>query len=176
MAIGGPLLTMDDRVAGVSTWKVAAGENLNFAIPSKLIAALLANTAVRPLGSLPKSDSASSGVSGERLWTSMTTGRDYKVRIDGEYIYCQWINLPAALQSMAAFIRAELRKSGDKWVGKNLFYFPVSQKWCHIETDMEIDKVSDSRIEGKSVIWQSINARNCSIVRPELKPFVFIPK
>jgi Trypsin-like peptidase domain len=173
---GGPLLTMDERVVGVITWKVAAGENLNFAVPSKVIAALLTSTAVRPLGSQPKSDSTSSPVSGERLWTSMTTGRDYKVRIDGEYIYTQWINLPAALQSTTAFMRAELRKSGDKWVGKTVAYIPVNQKWCHIETDMEIDKISDSRIEGKSVFWQSINARNCSIVKPELRPFVFIPK
>jgi hypothetical protein len=69
-----------------------------------------------------------------------------------------------------------LRKSGDKWVGKNVSYLPVNQKWCRTETDMEVDKVSDSRIEGKSLAWQSINVRNCSIVKPELRPFVFIPK
>jgi hypothetical protein len=40
---GGPLLTMDGRVAGVVTWKAGEGENVNFAVPSKLVAALLAN-------------------------------------------------------------------------------------------------------------------------------------
>src|SRR5437773_10889986 len=34
---GGPLLVMDGKVAGVLTWKAGAGENLNFAVPSKLI-------------------------------------------------------------------------------------------------------------------------------------------
>lgn len=49
---GGPLLTMEDKVAGVVTWKNTEGENLNFAVPSKLIAVLLTNSTVKPLGNM----------------------------------------------------------------------------------------------------------------------------
>src|SRR6266513_2579165 len=51
---GGPLLVMDGKVAGVLTWKVGEGENLNFAAPSKMIVPLMANSAVQPLGTSSK--------------------------------------------------------------------------------------------------------------------------
>ncbi len=69
---GGPLLTMDEKVAGVVTWKATAGENLNFAVPSKLLTALLSNSAVRPFGSVPKADSApATPPTEEKVWTSI---------------------------------------------------------------------------------------------------------
>lgn len=178
---GGPLLTMDGKVAGLVTWKASEGENLNFAVPSKLIVGLLTNAAVQPLGSQPKDSSvSSSNPSGERLWTSMTSGRDYKVRIDGDYVYSQWVNLPPSLQSTMAFARSELKKAGDKWVGKSVSYLPAkdgrSVKWCRIEMDVEIDAVSDSRIEGRSQGWESFKAKNCQPENVIWKPFVWIPK
>ena len=178
---GGPLLTMDEKVAGVVTWKATAGENLNFAVPSKLIAALLASSTVKPFGSVSRIEASSAtSLADERVWTSMTTGMDYKVRIQGDYVYAQWINLPSALQSTAAFNRWELRKSGDKWIGKSIGNFPYKTwngvKWCRIETDIEIDKLSDSRIEGVGMAWKSVNLGKCQIEKPEKKPFVWIPK
>jgi S1-C subfamily serine protease len=145
---GGPLLTMDEKVAGVVTWKATAGENLNFALPSKLLTALLSNSAVRPFGSVPKADSASATLpTEEKIWTSMTSGHDYKVRIDGHYIYAL---LP--------------------------FSTRTGQKWCRIETDIEIDKVSDSRIEGKAMAWPSTNVKKCEPEHAELRAFTWIPK
>lgn len=178
---GGPLLIMDGRVAGVLTWKASEGENLNFAVPSKLIVPLLASSTVRQLGTTSKPDSALPiSPTGERVWTSMTTGRDYKVRIDGDYIYIEWINLPPALQSTAAFMRTELKKAGDKWVGKTRAYLPSKEKssvkWCHLELDFEIDKLSDSRIEGQGAALTSFDVKNCRVERSELKPFTWIPK
>jgi len=178
---GGPLLTMDEKVAGVVTWKATAGENLNFAVPSKLIAALLASSTVKPLGTVSKTEPTSATSSAdERVWTSMTNGHDYKVRIDGDYIYIQWINLPPALQSTAAFTRCELKKSGDKWIGKSVSNFPHAfrsgAKWCRLETDIEIDKISDSRIEGVALAWTSMNVGKCQPERPERKQFIWIPK
>jgi trypsin len=135
---GGPLLTMDEKVAGVVTWKATAGENLNFAVPSKLITGLLASSTVKPFGTVSENGSVSAA---ERVWTSMTSGHDYKVRIDGDYVYVQWVNLPPALQSTAAFSSSELRKTGDKWIGKSVLNAPYSfrtgTKWCRIESDLE---------------------------------------
>jgi S1-C subfamily serine protease len=104
---GGPLLTMDERVAGLITWKAAAGENLNFAVPSTFVALMLSNSDVHPLAN-SKPDSTPAVASEDRVWTSMTTGHDYKIRMDGDHVYTQRINFPVSLQSTAAFVRADL--------------------------------------------------------------------
>jgi len=57
---GGPLLTMEAKVAGVVTWKASEGENLNFALPSKLIVGFLSGSTVQPLGTQSKPDTISS--------------------------------------------------------------------------------------------------------------------
>jgi hypothetical protein len=193
---GGPLLAMDGKVAGVVTWKAAEGENLNFAVPSKLILPLLAGSTVRQLGTTFKSDSAVGTMStGGRIWTSMTTGRDFKVRIEGDHIYIEWVGLPPALQSTMAFMRTELKKTGDKWVGKTIANLPYEYKssygdywktgqrvgtanvnWCRTEFDFEIDMISDSRIEGRGQGATSFDAKKCQPGKLEWKPFTWIPK
>jgi hypothetical protein len=52
----------------------------------------------------------------------------------------------------------------------------TGQKWCRIETEIEIDKLSDSRIEGKAMAWQSTNVKKCEPEHVELRQFVWIPK
>src|SRR5713226_2147588 len=191
---GGPLLVMGGKVAGVLTWKAGEGENLNFAAPSKLIVPLLANSKIQPLGT--KSVSASSaGLSKEKLWTSVTSGRDFKLRVDGDYIYTEWINLPLQLQTTAAFMRSELKRVGDKWVGKSRSYLPYEYKsayfdfwkngqtvgtsnvnWCQLEFDFEIDSLTDSRIEGRGMVFTSFDAKKCKPGKMEWKTFTWIPK
>jgi S1-C subfamily serine protease len=177
---GGPLLTMDEHVAGVVTWKAAEGENLNFAVPSKLIAALLTNSIVKPLGATQVTDSSVAASKQERLWTSLTSGRDFKLRIDGDYIYTEWVNMPSALQSSGASMRQELKKAGDRWVGKTYWFFPSnyrgSVKWCRTETELEINRVSESRIEGQAQGWGAYDVKNCKPEKVESKPFTWIPK
>jgi hypothetical protein len=47
------------------------------------------------------------------MWTSLTTGRDYKIRFDGDHIYTEWIsprhssNSPSKVHSPAATSRAK---------------------------------------------------------------------
>jgi hypothetical protein len=186
---------MDGKVAGVVTWKASQGENLNFADPSKFISPLLAHSDPRPLGSSPKSDSSpSTPSSGEQVWTSLTHGADFKVRIDGDYIYTE-LMLPPALHSTAAFMRAELKKSGDKWIGTVRSYLPYPYKssysdywktgqrvgtenfnWFRFEAEFEIDKVSGSRIEGQGKAFGAVDAKKCQGQKPEWKSFTWIPR
>lgn len=184
---GGPLLTMDSKVIGIITWKFAEGENLNFAVPSAVVSMISTNPTAQPLGqktfaasASPESSTTSSTTSRERIWTSMTSGRDYRVRIDGDYIYAQWVNMPTALQSTTAFVRSQVKKSGDKWVGKSVAYLPFkdgrSVKWCRFEDDFEIDSVSESRIEGRSKKWSSVNVKKCEPENMVSDSFVWIPK
>ena len=107
----------------------------------------------------------------------MQSGRDWKVRIDGDYIYVMWVNLPPALQSTAAFVRSELKKSGDKWTGTTSGYVPNSnghiEKWCKFESRIEIDKVSENRIEGRAL---KVNPKNCVAEKQQWDSFIWIPK
>lgn len=193
---GGPLLVMDGKVIGVLTWKVGEGENLNFAAPSKLILPLLSNSSVQPLGTAAKTlVTPAAPPSGERVWTSLASGHDYKVRIDGVYIYTEWVNLPPTLQTTVAFMRTELKKDGEKWVGKSKSNLPYGFKssymdfwrtgqqmgtenvnWCTLEFDVEIDKISDSRIEGRTRGYKSFDAKKCKPGKLEWMPFTWIPK
>jgi Trypsin-like peptidase domain len=193
---GGPLIVMNGKVAGVLAWKAGEGENLNFAVPSKLIVPLLTHSAVQPLGAFATATKPTSPTgSPDRIWTSMTSGRDYKVRVEGDYIYTEWVNLPSQLQNSAAFVRSELKKDGDRWRGKvrsNLPYeFKSSYgdfwttgqrmgtenvKWCQIEVDFEIDRVSESRIEGQAMMPSSFDAKKCKPGKSDMKPFTWILK
>ena len=173
------------------------GENLNFAAPSKLIAPLLANSNVQPLGAIPRSNSPSPPpvLNKETVWTSLASGRDYKLRIDGDYIYTEWVSLPTELQTTAAFVRAELKKDGDKWVGKVRSNYPYEYKsayfdfwkngqtvgtsnvrWCQLELDFEIDALTDSRIEGRAMGFTTFDAKKCKPGKMDWKPFTWIPK
>lgn len=174
---GGPLLTMDDKVAGIVTWKATEGESLNFAVPSKMIATLLVNSTLHPFGPASKVDSTSeTPPTKDGVWTSVTSQQDFKVRMDENYIYTEWINPPPDLQSKGAFMRAELKKTGDKWVGKETMSFPYLGGCNPMDVDMEIDKVSETRIEGKILEWSSFNFRKCQPKTAEMKPFTWIPK
>jgi Trypsin-like peptidase domain len=181
---GGPLLVMDGKVIGVLTWKAGEGENLNFAAPSSSILPLLKNSAIQPLGSVLKTPVVPVAGRSERVWTSLVSGRDFKVRIDGDYIYTEWVNLPPVLQSTAAFLRSESKKEGDKWVGKVRSLMPYeiktwaaqTVKWCSLESEFEIDKISESRIEGRSLNMPSIDVKKCKVTNSEWQSFTWIPK
>ena len=134
-----------------------------------------------PLSSLGQSDSAHThSLAGTAIWTSMTTGHDYRVRVQGEYVYTEWVDLPAGLRDTTAFVRSELKKVGDKWVGKARTYLPYpyygQTRWCSLETDIEISSISDTRIEGRSQASVGFNSRTCRPKKLEWKPFTWIPK
>jgi hypothetical protein len=95
------------------------GQNLNFAVPFSDVTTLLtiarASTA-KPLGSVPAS---ADFVTSRKQWTSVTTGHDYDIRVDGDYVYTDWVNMPAKVKDEGGFARSELKKEADgKWRGK----------------------------------------------------------
>ena len=185
---GGPLLTLDGNAIGVITFGFKEGENLNFAAPINSVKSLL-DTAhdVVPLNAR----TLSGGVQGKpsvsrRIWTSMVSGRDYTVRIEGEYIYSEWVNLPREFRETSAFNRAELKRSGDIWTGKSRSYFLCQYRnrwtgqpqdnWCSIEIDVEITSFSESRIEARVHSIVEFDCRRCRPKKMEWKSYTLIPK
>ncbi len=114
------------------------------------------------------------------LWTSMTTGNDLKIRVDRDYIYIDRINWPAELRETEAFVRSELKKSGDRWIGKTRMRTPCNHdgrlRWCSLELDIEITSLTNSRIEGRAPADVTFDCGTCQTKKLEWKPFVWIPK
>jgi len=48
--------------------------------------------------------------------------------------------------------------------------------WCSIDSDIEIDLMSDKRIEGISTTSEKFNCMKCEPEKAERKPFTWIPK
>lgn len=187
---GGPLLDMTNHVVGVITWGVnlELGQNLNFAAPCSEVTDLLitAHQQAKPLESVAgKGDGLADGT----VWTSLTSGRDYTIRLDGEYLYMDWTSIPPEIRTAGGFSRAELKKSPDgKWRGKLHARLPCTYtrglgayarnitNWCSREDDEEIDLLSDKRIEGISTTWEKFNCKSCEAKELGHKPFTLIPK
>jgi S1-C subfamily serine protease len=177
---GGPLLDMNNNVVGVITWGVQEGQNLNFAAPCSEVKALLAKAheQVKPLDSVEGKDL--NRFTGGTVWTSLTSGQDYTIRHDGDYLYVEWINIPPATEERGGFMRGELKKSPDgKWRGKVHSLRPCQYlnvvNSCLLEGDYEIDLLSDKRIEGIGPYWK-FSCKNCGVKKVERTPFTLIPK
>ena len=188
---GGPLLDMSDHVVGVITSGVnpELGQNLNFAAPSNEVTALLvtAHQQPKPLDSAVNAakDSFTEGT----LWTSLITGHDYNLRRDGDYLYVDWVNVPTEWKGAGAFVRSELKKSPDgKWKGTGHSRLPCKYKvgygayarevvnWCGPEAAIEIDLLSDKRIEGIGTTWDKLDCKKCEPQGRIERPFTWIPK
>jgi hypothetical protein len=186
---GGPLLNLQGEVIGVTTFRVRGGENLNFAAPSNSAQMLLNVTReTQPLGSGASASIAiaDAKVHDSHVWTSLTNGRDYKLRIDGDYIYTEWANLPSALSGTTAFARTEFKKNGEIWAGTGRSYLPCQYKnkwtnemvtnWCRLQGRVEITSFSDARIEGRSENSTEFDCKKCEVKKMEWRQFSWIPK
>lgn len=192
---GGPLLNLKGDVVGVITWGVnlRVGQNLNFAIPSQIVKSVLATAhAPSPIDSpsrdrfLTASAESSSQLLSHSLWHSLSSGRDYKLRLEGDYIYAEWINLPGQLQNTGAHADSQLKKSSDgHWRGTTTSFGPFQYqdtwtgktlvKWCRVETDIQIDSISNSRIDGVSIAFDKIDIKKCQPQGLREVKFTMIP-
>lgn len=180
---GGALFNLRGEVIGITTFQTLRGQNLNFAIPIRYARSLLFANSVAPLSSAPHSRTTLPSASKlPEVWTSLTSGKDFKVRVDGDYIYTERTNLPPELRGTMAFSRSELKKDGSAWVGVTREYWPcwrpyVAQwNWCSINTQMEISIISASRIEGRGQVIVEFDCGKCRPKKIEWRPFVWIPK
>jgi S1-C subfamily serine protease len=188
---GGPLLDMSNHVVGVVTWGVnlELGQNLNFAAPSSEVTALLvtAHRTAKPLESV--ASKTENTFTSAVVWTSITTGHDYKLRQDVDYLYVEGVNIPSQIQSAGGFVRDELKRGPDgKWRGTAHARLPCTYKqgwgqyaqnvtnWCTHENKIEIDFLSDKRIEGFATYPRKFDCKKCEGEGNENKAFTWIPK
>ena len=119
------------------------------------------------------------------VWKSETTGNEYRVRIEGDTLYAEWLNIPAAWAGHGAYVRTECRRLGQKWIGTSRSRLPCMEgsgpkarivNWCPIVTRTEIDSVTPGRITGRGQAIRRSDCQSCKLLETAWSDFVWRPK
>jgi len=121
-----------------------------------------------------------------RLWRSETTGNVYRVHIEAETLYAEWVNVPPDLARGGAYLRTECRRLGSKWIGttRSRLRLPCTEVssakghptgWCSLVTRTEINTVSADRITGRAQAPRRLDCQSCKLLEAEWKDFVWVP-
>jgi hypothetical protein len=119
-----------------------------------------------------------------RVWRSLTTGKEYSVRVAGQTVYAEWVNIPPALVQGGAYIRSECRRVGTRWVGISRSHLPCDtmegarrvQNWCTLATRIEIDSMTTDRITGRAEALRRFDCERCRILEKAWAKFEWVPK
>jgi hypothetical protein len=118
------------------------------------------------------------------IWKSETTGKKYRVRIEGDHVYANWVDLPAAAAQHGAYIRTGCQRSGSKWVGTSSIFMPCTvgegksehiADTCHLTLKIEIDSISKDRITGRAQSLEKFDCRSCKVLEAGWADFVWVP-
>lgn len=196
---GGALLNTKGEVIGVTTFHITRGQNLNFAVPSKLIRPLLSSQTVMPFAPLPipagesataqtkpstkETEQAVLPVSLPMEWMTVKDGNPVTIRFDGDYLYVQ-----AEFQGDGGYSKrieenCETKRQGSTFVGK--CHRKIWLNWlsafgdniCSVDRDEFITSVTAHRIEGES---QTLNPpadlKTCPALGTGKESFAYIPR
>ena len=115
------------------------------------------------------------------IWKSTTTGKEYRVKIDGDHFTAEWSNIPPQAAKQGAYIRSDCRRSGTKWIGTSriLLACPLPDgktKMCPMVLRFEIDFISSDRITGGGEILRDFDCGSCEVRKAGWGPFAWAPK
>ena len=119
------------------------------------------------------------------LWRSETTGNEYSVRIDGDVLRAEWVDLSPEMSKQGVYLRTECHRMGSKWVGVSDSRLPCSVgtgadertiRWCELRTRIEIDSIAPNRITGQAEALKRVDCRECKVLESGWKDFVWVPK
>jgi hypothetical protein len=115
------------------------------------------------------------------LWRSLTTGKEYLVKVDGDRVTAEWLNVPAEAAKRGAYIRSECRRSGSRWIGTSHVLEPCALpdgkiKMCPMSLRFEIDFLSPERITGGGETLRGFDCASCEVRKTGWGPFSWAPK
>jgi len=189
---GGPVVNEQGEVIGVTVAKIAEGESLNFAIPINYARGLLqmeAKTGLESLRGAPESLFSKSNQGLPRRWKSLNSGTTKIIRVEGDFLYTETV-FPEQYSAAGGMAVGELRKQGDKWIGKARARVPcttgdgvwttIKRKTCSFESTGEITLLTPTRIEGTLFAAPDdaeLKCRTCTYSKADIRrPFVWIPE
>ena len=134
----------------------------------------------KPSIEAPKSDTAGASAGFPPRWKSMTTGALFTLRFEKEFIYAEAV-LPDAWAKAGMFNLMDVKKDGDKYVGKwNWNVVSPAGKSCTGTNQVELILLTPERIEGRTFVAAypnaSIDWNTCTYSQPaDWHSFVWIP-
>ena len=116
-----------------------------------------------------------------QVWRSATTGREYRVKIDGDRFTAEWSNLPRLAAEQGAYIRSDCRRSGTRWIGTSRIFLSCGlpdgkTKMCPMILRLEVDYISPERITGGGEILRDFDCGACEVRKTGWGPFTWTPK
>jgi len=116
-----------------------------------------------------------------QLWKSESTGKEYRVKIEGDRFTAEWSNIPPQAAKQGAYIRSECRHSGTRWIGTSRILLPCplpdgKTKMCPMMLRFEVDFISPDRITGGGEILREFDCGSCNIGKTGWGPFSWAPK
>lgn len=118
------------------------------------------------------------------IWKSETTGKEYRVRIEGDRFYADWVNLPPAAVQRRAYIHTVCQRAGSKWVGTSSIFMPCTvgqgkaehiANTCHLNLKIEIDSVAQDRITGRGQSLEKFDCQSCKVIATGWGNIVWVP-
>jgi len=116
-----------------------------------------------------------------QLWKSASSGREYRVKIEGDRFTAEWTNIPPQAAKQGAYIRSECRRSGSRWIGTSRIFLPCAlpdakMKMCPMILRFEVDSISPDRITGGGEILRDFDCGSCEVRKTGWGPFSWAPK
>jgi len=116
-----------------------------------------------------------------QIWKSATTGKEYRVKIDGDRLTAEWLNIPPQAAKQGAYIRSDCRRSGTRWIGESRILLPCplpdgKTKMCPMILRFEVDAISSDRITGGGEILRDFDCGSCEVRKTGWGPFTWAPK
>lgn len=120
----------------------------------------------------------------KNMWVSKTTGKQFRVLVEGNTFRADWLNVPSEWAAQGAFIHTECKRHGKKWVGTSLSFMPWSSQkgtdakvknWCHLETKFEVDSITANSISGRGESVRQFDAATCKILKTGMSNFQWSP-
>ena len=118
------------------------------------------------------------------VWRSLTTGKEYFVRIDKSHFYAQWVNVPPASARRGAYIHTACERKGQKWTGTSDIYMPCmvgegkSEKivnTCHLSLGIEINSISNDKVTGRGQSLKKFDCGACKVIEAGWANFEWVP-
>ena len=131
--------------------------------------------AAKPAASAAKSSAL------PEIWKSMSSGKEYRVKVEGDRFTAEWSNIPSQAAKQGAYIRSECRRTGSRWIGTSRILLGCAlpdgkTKMCPMILRFEVDLVSPERITGGGEILRDFDCSSCAVRQAGWGPFTWTPK
>jgi hypothetical protein len=159
----------------------------NLILGCAIVLAAFTGSIAEPQQSTPAAPSKATakGQGLARIWKSQKTPHEYRVRVENDVFYAEWVNIPPDAAKQGAYIRSECRRAGTKWIGTSRILLPCGKAGfaqgktinvCRMTLRFEVDSISPERISGRGETLKDFDCARCEIRQTGWGDFVWVPK